>query len=302
MNDWTPNSLTLLVCTDRKPDSADIPRDTIEYRAAERRGTTTAMVRLFQTMDETIHGNLVIEEQSSGSKVEVYYVPPPLTLAELDIAPENAEEYKTKLIEFATSSGRFSVFPINTTGPKQIFLKSKYNKVKKITLDDGKAAVSRTDEYTDLAKKYTWTLTFGNTRPLEEPIEEKDIAESPSSTDQILMILESLPPAFTKDYDYGLGLAKPYRFIVEAVEELTDCTEIIISRDRETGVEDNGDIFRIATDDFDTIRKLLNSTTRMGQIAGRTVKSTEAYNFFSQILGRPLNRPYSGCRAGARCR
>ena len=246
------------------------------------------MVRLFQTMDETIHGNLVIEEQSSGSKVEVYYVPPPLTLAELDIAPENAEEYKTKLIEFDTSSGRFSVFPINTTGPKQIFLKSKYNKVKKITLADGKPAVSRTDEYTDLAKNYTWTLTFGNTRPLEEPIEEKDIAESSSSTDQILMILESLPPAFTKDYDYGLGLAKPYRFIVEAVEELTDCTEIIISRDGETGVEDNGDIFRITTDDFDTIRKLLNSTTRMGQIAGRTVKSTEAYNFFAQILGRPL--------------
>ena len=246
------------------------------------------MVRLYETKDETIHGNLVIEEQSSGSKVEVYYVPPPVTLAELDIEPEDAEEYKIKIIEFDTSSGWFSMFPINTTGPKQNFLKSKYDKVQKITLAYGKPAVSRANEYSDLSKDYTWTLTFGKTRPLEEPIEAEDIADSPSSTDQILMILESLPPAFTKDYDYGLGLAKPYRFIVDAVEELTDCTEIIIARNGETEVEDNRHIFRIATDDFETIRKLLNSTTRMGQIAGRTVKSTEAYNFFAKILGRPL--------------
>ena len=148
--------------------------------------------------------------------------------------------------------------------------------------------MSRTDEYSDLEKDYTWTLTFGKTRPLEEPIEKEDIGESPSLTDQILMILESLSPAFTKDYDYGLGLAKPYRVIVEAVEELTDCTEILISKDGETKVEDNGDIFRITTDDFNTIRKLLNSATRVVQIAERTVKSTAAYNFFPEILGRPL--------------
>ena len=44
--------------------------------------------------------------------------------------------------------------------------------------------------------------------------------------------------------------------------------------------------FHIETADFDTIRKMLNSTTRMGQIAGRCVKKAEAYNFFAEILGR----------------
>ena len=68
------------------------------------------MVRLFEKMDDTIHGRLVIEEQSSGTKVEVYYVPPPLTLAEMDIEPTEAEKYKTKLIEFDTSSGLFFYF------------------------------------------------------------------------------------------------------------------------------------------------------------------------------------------------
>ena len=246
------------------------------------------MVRLFEKKDDTIHGRLVIEEQSWGTKVEVYYVPPPLTLAEMDIEPTEAEKYKTKLIEFDTSSGLFSTFPINTAGRKQNFPKSKYSKVQKITLANGTPEVSRTDEYSDLEKDYIWTLTFGETRPLEEPIEEEDIGDSPFSTDQILMILKSLPAAFTKDYDYGLGFAKPYRFIVEAVEELTDGTEIIISKDGETKAEDNGVIFRITTDDFNTIRKLLNSATQFGQIAERTVKTTEAYNFFAEILGRPL--------------
>ena len=51
----------------------------------------------------------------------------------------------------------------------------------------------------------------------------------PTSSDEVMELLEELPSGFTKDYDYGLGLAKNYRFIIEAVEELSDCTEIVIS-------------------------------------------------------------------------
>ena len=84
---------------------------------------------------------------------------------------------------------------------------------------------------------YARSVTFGATRPLDNDIDDADIASVPESEAQIIAILESLPAAFTKDYDYGLGLAKPYRFIVEAVEELSDCKEIVISRAGETRVE-----------------------------------------------------------------
>lgn len=245
------------------------------------------MVRLFEDKNEIIHGHLLIEEHASDTRVEVFYVPPPLRLSECGIDPEEAENHKTKLLEFDTASGRFSIFPINTVGCGENFLKPKYRKVRQITLADGKPVLSEIADDSTPRKDFSRSVTFGPTKPLDHDIDDADIASSPESDDQIIRILESLPSAFTKDYDYGLGLAKPYRFIVEAVEDLTDCTEIVISEQGKTGVDDAGRAFHITTSDFDTIRKMLNSTTRMGQIAGRSVKGVEAYNFFAEILGRP---------------
>ena len=245
------------------------------------------MVRFFHDKDETIHGDLLIEENSSGSRVEVSYVPPPLRLVECGINPDDAGKYATKLVEFDTISGKFSIFPIKTVGSSEYFLKPKYKKIRKITLADGNPVISTSAGDSDSAKEYARSLTFGPTQPFEDDVDDADIAESPESTDQIIEILESLPPAFTKDYDYGLGLAKRYRFIVDAVEELTDCMEIMISGQGKTSVDDAGTIFHIATEDFETILKMLNSTTRMGQVVGRSVKSADAYNFFAEILGRP---------------
>ena len=205
-----------------------------------------------------MHGDLVIKGHSSGGQVEVWYVPPhSLRLAECGIDPDDAEKYTTKLVEFGTDSGEFTIYPINTVGSRKNFLKPKYTKVRKITLADGKPVLSINPEGSDLTMGYAHSMTFGPTQPLEDDVDESDIAESPESSEQVIRILESLPPAFTKDYDYGLGLAKPYRFIVEAVEELTDCTEIVISRQGKTRADETGAIFYISTDDFETIRKML---------------------------------------------
>ena len=245
------------------------------------------MVRLFQHKDKSIHGDLVIEDHNSGSIVEVHYIPPPLRLAEYGIHPDEAHKHKTKLVEFDTESGRFTIFPTNTVGSGEDFLKPKYRKVRKITLADGEPVLSVSDYDGESDRDYARSVTFGPTQPLDEEVDEADIASVPEREEQIIAILEDLPAAFTKDYDYGLGLAKPYRFIVEAVEELSDCTEIVLSREGKTRVDEATGTFHIETSDFDTVRKMLNSTTRMGQIAGQSVKKAEAYNFFAEILGRP---------------
>ena len=245
------------------------------------------MVRLFQDKDERIHGGLVIEKHASGSGVEVYYLPPPSRLAECGIDPDEAENYKTKLVEFDTESGRFSILPTNTLGTGKDFLKPKYRKVRKITLADGAPVPWVSGDNGELDKDYARSVTLGPTQPLDHDIDDADIANLPESEEQIIAILEDLPAAFTKDYDYGLGLAKPYRFIVEAVEDLSDCTEVVISRKGGTRVDEAAGAFYIETSDFNTIRKMLNSATRMGQIAGRSVKKEEAYNFFAELLGRP---------------
>ena len=179
------------------------------------------------------------------------------------------------------------IFPINTLSSCEAFLKPKYEKIRKITLTDGDPVLWVSGDDGESDRDYTRSVTFGPTQPLDEDIHDSDIASVPESEDQIIAILEDLPAAFTKDYDYGLGLARPYRFIVEAVEELSDCTEIAISKKGETRVDEAAGVFHIETSDFDTIRKILNATTNMGQIAGRSVKKAETYNYFAEILGLP---------------
>lgn len=267
-------------------DNAGLLSRAIQFAMAAGKGVEAAMVRLFQHKDKRIHGDLLIEEHAPGSSVVVHYIPPPSRLAEFGIDPDEAEKHKTKLVEFDTESGRFTIFPTNTLSSGKDFLKPKYRKVRKITLADGEPVLSISGDDGELDRDYARSVTFGPTQPLNDDVDDADIANVPEREEQIIAILEDLPAAFTKDYDYGLGLAKPYRFIVEAVEELSDCTEIIISREGGTRVDEAASIFHIETSDFDTIRKMLDSTTRMGQIAGRSVKKAEAYNFFAEILGR----------------
>ncbi len=61
----------------------------------------------------------------------------------------------------------------------------------------------------------------------------------PKGSDDVVEILEELPSGFIKDYDFGLGFLKEYRFIVDAVEELSSCTEIVISRSLSAKTEIN---------------------------------------------------------------
>ena len=245
------------------------------------------MVRLYQSRDQYRNGLLVVETGSSDNCVEVFYIPSQESLVLSNLDSADASRYRVKLLELNNENGWLTIFPINTLGGHAEFLKPKYKQVKKITLADGEPVLSPFTGDTQSPKKYFQSLTFGATKLLEDDVEDDDIGEILTSEDEIVRILESLPSAFTKDYDYGLGLAKPYRFIVDAVEELTDCTEIFISEQHQTEVDQHEKIFYISTSDFEAIRKALNSTTRISQTAARSVKETETYNFFAQKLGRP---------------
>ena len=101
-----------------------------------------------------------------------------------------------------------------------------------------------------------------------------------------MRVLERLPPAFTKDYDHGLGLAKSYRFIVDAVEKLSDCNEIVIFK-RETGIDQKEKIFYISANDFETARKSLNSITNISRTAARSVKEATIYNLLAERIAQP---------------
>ena len=61
------------------------------------------------------------------------------------------------------------------------------------------------------------------------------------------MSLEDLPSCFVKDYDYGLGLTSTCRCIIDAVERLTNCTEILISEHDLVVAAEEGTTFHIST-------------------------------------------------------
>lgn len=217
----------------------------------------------FRPRDPDRDGNLQVEEVRLDF-IEVYFVPPELSLVQARLDPAQATRYRTKLLEINGQHDFLTIYPISTFGNRSDFLKPKYSQIERITLDN-----------TDIISGVRW-----------------DAASTPENVHDVL---ENLPPAFTKDYTYGLGLAKPYRFIIDALEELSDCSEIVITDRHATGPDPSSDrIFYISTQDFEQARVTLNKIDRHAQSAARAVKWTAAHNLLAERLGVPKQNPKTG--------
>jgi hypothetical protein len=217
----------------------------------------------FRQHDPNRDGTLEIEEVPPNV-VEVYFVPPERSLVEAGLDPAQANSYRTKLLEINGQHKSLTIHPISTFGNRSDFLKPKYGQIERITLSD-----------TDIVSGLGWDATSG-------PEDVRDV-------------LENLPSAFTKDYAYGLGLAMPYRFIIDAVEELSDCTEIVITGKHATGPDpDDNRIFYLSKTDFEQARVELNKIDRHAQSAARAVKWTAAHNMLAERLGVPKQDPKTG--------
>ncbi|ADH89943.1 conserved hypothetical protein [Ancylobacter novellus DSM 506] len=218
----------------------------------------------FRQHDPARDGTLEVEEVHPNF-VEVYFVPPEHSLRAANLDPKKAKQYRTKLLDINGQHRFLTIYPINTFGDKSDFLKPKYGQVERITLDDTHIVFSGFDEAV------------------------------PTEAEGVLDVLEKLPSAFTKDYAYGLGLAKPYRFIIDAVEELSASREIVIASDQLTGPDaKDAQIFYISKQDFEQARRALNSIDNLAQTAARAVKETTAHNIIAERLGVPKLEPKAG--------
>ena len=218
----------------------------------------------FRQHDPMCDGTLEVEEVRPNF-VEVYFVPPEHSLLAANLDPAQAKQYRAKLLDINGQDKFLTIHPISTFGDKSDFLKPKYGQVERITLN-------RTD--------------------IILPGFDGAVPETPEG---VLEVLEELPSAFTKDYAYGLGLAKQYRFIIDAAEELSDCTEIVVTSEYATGPNlDNDQIFYIAEKDFDQARRTMNSIASLAQTAARAVKKVAAHNLLAERLGVPKLEPKAG--------
>ena len=239
------------------------------------------MARLFHPYDEDRHGRLVIERSPISDCAEVYYVPPQEQIEQSSVQTDEEDECRAKILELDNEKRTVTIFPINTMGKRSDFLTPKYSKIRRITISGATPVVSTQFEQDGDEPSYSRSITFGPTVPVEHTIDEGEIARLSLTEEAIMEILESLPPMFTKDYDYGLGFANPYRCIVDAIERICDCDEILISAQRRTEVDNTNGVFCISRDDFERMRKSLNSTTNLGRKAVASVKATLIHNFFA---------------------
>jgi hypothetical protein len=202
-------------------------------------------------------GEIQIEELHPRC-IEVWFIPEDDRLRAAGIDPKDRDKHRVQLLLVSAQDHFISIYPVNTLPTNPDFLEPKYGQVREITLAE-----------TDI-----WDLRLD--------------AELPKTRDEILEVLHDLPSGFTKDPDYGLGLAKEYRFIVDAVETLSSCTTIVISPKEKTRADEAAGIFYISSADFDEMRRKINSIATASQSAGRSVKDTTTHNYLAEKIGQPM--------------
>lgn len=99
----------------------------------------------------------------------------------------------------------------------------------------------------------------------------------------IVDILETLPPGFIKDYEYGLGLARECDILIDLIEESTDCSVIqFLSSGKPKATKDK---FLISVDRFNALRAELKRIKGRGDLGIRRVKETHVHNDLADTLG-----------------
>ena len=199
---------------------------------------------------------LYVEKLPSGS-VDVFYVPPAEKLFESQLDPK----HQVKLLHINCRDKSLTVFPTTNYGGPDNFLQPRYAQIERIRIADP-------------------VLVH---HVLEESV--------PETSDEILWVLKKLPDVFLKNYRKGLGLKEKYRFVVDAVEELSNCTEIVISKSR-TCIDLDKRIFFIATADFKQALERLCFLAAIGRRNVRIVSEATAYNILAERTGhqkRPEN-------------
>lgn len=201
---------------------------------------------------EQPEGALLIEEIESGESA-VYFVPPEEKLKDANLDFKKPERYKTKILEIGNEVDFITIFPINTLATHPNFLKSKYEKLKRITLN-----------------------CF-------------DLADVVQTEDDVVGVLEYLPTGFIKDYNYGLGLLKDLNPIIHTLEGI-GCTELVIGKGLKTTFETNkgGSYLNLGFNNFEDIRKEANRITKHAQAVGRNAKSVAVNNNLSSLLGEKV--------------
>ncbi|WP_438403310.1 Shedu immune nuclease family protein [Aeromonas veronii] len=189
--------------------------------------------------------NIEIEKVFSNCS-EVFYLPSSAELEEVGIDMVNPSSHKRKIALFSGQDHFISIYPIFTLPTHPDYLKQKYKKIRKISV-------------------------------------EVDFDSAPYTKEDVYEHLQFLPAGFIKDIRYGLGLTKEYGAIISAIEKHTEQQCLVIGKEK-TGDTDHG-FFHLNWHDYDEMRRTCNRITERARKAARITKAAATYNHIAYRLG-----------------
>ncbi|MGC0793468.1 Shedu immune nuclease family protein [Pantoea agglomerans] len=193
--------------------------------------------------------NISIEEVFPNC-TEVFYCPSLEELSSAGINTQSAEPYRKRIAEFNAQDSYISLSPIITLPEHPEYLKPKYSKIETISID-------------------------------------ASLFEAPETNEDVVACLEMhLPAGFVKDIRYGLGLTRDYRFIIGAIEKLTDSREIYINN-KDTKEDADYDFFNLNIHDLNSMRRECDRITNRCRKVAQITKTRVMYNHFANWLERP---------------
>ena len=124
--------------------------------------------------------------------------------------------------------------------------------------------------------------------PLEEGERIPELKDTvPTSVGDVMNLLDGLPHYCVRDLRYGLGFQRRYRSVVQAIESLTEATEIQVDGNSLTAFVEHTKTFVLSARDMMTLTKAIELVDRTTRKAANTVNEISTYNNLADVLGQP---------------
>lgn len=241
-------------------------------------------------------------DQVGPGQVDVYFQRP--RRSEGDDGEQGESADRVRLLQVDGVNQLLTMFPMKNIVYADRPIQPKYQQIRRISFSGGRNVYSEihaTDD-DDQPKPKVLGPYLGKTKTVEIDYElprPEPEETSPKTTGDVLNLLEGLPPYCVKDPQYGLGLRRAYRSVVNAIEALTNAEELHISDSEPTGYRDDSRTFVLSASDMLALRKLIDRVNSTSRTAANTVNETSTYNQLADALGLPT-RPLKYGRAPLR--
>lgn len=199
--------------------------------------------------DQQDVGSLSISEIDTVGTVTFYFAPNFEKLSHYT-NPANVPS-KVKIAQVNPQEHYMRIYPINTLMHSPDFLKPKYAKIRRFILEEPCISFPDSDPYYHIDSRAPWS-------------------------DPISFLLETLPVGFTRDYRYGLGLAKEGKFLIKEIENMTNVETITFIEGDEIKIEET--TMHFGLNKYHDIINEINRIANRGQKATWRVKQNFALN------------------------